>query len=172
MEKFRKILSITTNIVIIIAAAWIISYAFFYQVKMPGGSMQPSIMNNENLMVNRLTYKIAGIQRFDCILFLDYNGKQSIKRVIGLPSETVSIRDGFVYVDKKVIEHKSVEKLYIRQRDLGPIVLTDDEYFVLGDNTEHSEDSRFVNFGNVQANEIKGKIIYRILPKEKSGKIK
>ena len=94
MEKFRKILSITTNIVIIIAAAWIISYAFFYQVKMPGGSMQPSIMNNENLMVNRLTYKIAGIQRFDCILFLDYNGKQSIKRVIGLPSETVSIRDG------------------------------------------------------------------------------
>lgn len=158
MEKFRKILSITTNIVIIIAAAWIISYAFFYQVKMPGGSMQPSIMNNENLMVNRLTYKIAGIQRFDCILFLDYNGKQSIKRVIGLPSETVSIRDGFVYVDKKVIEHKSVEKLYIRQRDLGPIVLTDDEYFVLGDNPDASEDSRSDVLGNIHIDSIIGTI--------------
>lgn len=158
MEKFRKILSITTNIVIIIAAAWIISYAFFYQVKMPGGSMQPSIMNNENLMVNRLTYKIAGIQRFDCILFLDYNGKQSIKRVIGLPSETVSIRDGFVYVDKKVIEHKGVEKLYIRQRDLGPIVLTDDEYFVLGDNPDASEDSRSDVLGNIHIDSIIGTI--------------
>lgn len=120
--------------------------------------MQPSIMNNENLMVNRLTYKIAGIQRFDCILFLDYNGKQSIKRVIGLPSETVSIRDGFVYVDKKVIEHKSVEKLYIRQRDLGPIVLTDDEYFVLGDNPDASEDSRSDVLGNIHIDSIIGTI--------------
>ena len=132
--------------------------AFFYQVKMPGGSMQPSIMNNENLMVNRLSYKIAGIKRFDCILFLDYNGKQSIKRVIGLPSETVSIKDGFVYVDKNVIEHKGVEKLYIRQRDLGPIVLTDDEYFVLGDNPDASEDSRSDVLGNIHIDSIVGTI--------------
>lgn len=158
MEKFNRILNITTNIALIIAAAWIISYAFFYQVKMPGGSMQPSIMNNENLMVNRLSYKIAGIKRFDCILFLDYNGKQSIKRVIGLPSETVSIKDGFVYVDKNVIEHKGVEKLYIRQRDLGPIVLTDDEYFVLGDNPDASEDSRSDVLGNIHIDSIVGTI--------------
>lgn len=158
MEKFNRILNITTNIALIIAAAWIISYAFFYQVKMPGGSMQPSIMNNENLMVNRLSYKIVGIKRFDCILFLDYNGKQSIKRVIGLPSETVSIKDGFVYVDKNVIEHKGVEKLYIRQRDLGPIVLTDDEYFVLGDNPDASEDSRSDVLGNIHIDSIVGTI--------------
>ena len=125
---------------------------------MPGGSMQPSIMNNENLMVNRLSYKIVGIKRFDCILFLDYNGKQSIKRVIGLPSETVSIKDGFVYVDKNVIEHKGVEKLYIRQRDLGPIVLTDDEYFVLGDNPDASEDSRSDVLGNIHIDSIVGTI--------------
>ncbi len=158
MEKFRKILSITTNIVLIIAAAWIISYAFFYQVKMPGGSMQPSILNNESLMVNRFSYKVAGIKRFDCILFLDYNGKQSIKRVIGLPSETVSIKDGFVYVDKNVIEHKGVEKLYIRQRDIGPIVLTEDEYFVLGDNPDASEDSRSDVLGNIHIDSIIGTI--------------
>lgn len=158
MEKLNKVLNISTNIILIIASAWIISYAFFYQVKMPGGSMIPSITNDENLIINRFAYKVFGIKRFDCILFLDYNGKQSIKRVIALPGETINIKDGFVYVDNNVIDHPGVEKLYIRQRDLGPIVLTDDEYFVLGDNPDASEDSRSEVLGNIHIDSIVGTV--------------
>ena len=106
MERFKASIVIIANIIVILASAWIISYAFFYQVKMSGGSMQPSIVNDEDLIVNRFAFKVFGIKRYDCILFLDYNGKQSIKRVIDVIEG--SAMEALPYM-KSVIEKKQNE---------------------------------------------------------------
>ena len=173
-KKLRRIL----NYSLLLLAAGVLGYAFyaffFCTVFMTGPSMEGTLYHQDELILDKFSYVVGDIERYDIVAIKRYGSEEyyDIKRVIGLPGDTISIVGGILVVNGQQVDD-SIPCKYIDQmgRLNSPIKLGDDEYFVLGDNTAHSEDSRFINFGNVQKNEIKGKVIYRILPKERAGKI-
>jgi signal peptidase I, bacterial type len=174
-KKLRRFL----NYSLVILAAGVLGYAFyaffFCTVFMTGPSMEGTLYHNDELILSKCAYMIKDVERYDIVAIQRFGSNEyyDIKRVIGLPGDTVSVVGGILVVNGQQVDD-DIPCKYVDQmgRLNRPIKLGDGEYFVLGDNPEHSEDSRFVNFGNVQENEIKGKIIYRILPKERSGKIR
>lgn len=138
-----------------------------------GISMQPFLDDGDCLMINRLSYLIAEPQRFDVIVF-SYLYKPDtyyIKRIIGLPNETVRIsEDGVIYVNGNVLmEHYGKEKIVDSGLAVNEITLGGDEYFVLGDNRNVSSDSRKPEVGNIKRSDIAGKGWLRILPFGKFG---
>ena len=91
--------------------------------------------------------------------------KPNVKRVIGLPGETVQIKNGQIYIDDKPLEaDKGLGQVSLAGLAENPVVLEEDEYFLLGDNRDSSEDSRFVKIGNVKRRQIRGKVWLRLIP--------
>ena len=164
------------NTFLIIFAAIVLGYGLItfciQTVYMTGPSMEPTISNDDELILNKLSYKFGRIQRNDIVAIqkIGSDDYYDIKRVVGIPGDSISVVAGRLVINGK---HTSDEMSYSYINSAGllneTITLGDDEYFVLGDNTSNSEDSRYVNYGNVQKSEIKGKITYRISPKEKRG---
>lgn len=142
-----------------------------------GSSMETTLSNMDNLIVNKITYRFSDPQRFDIVVF-PYRYEEDtyyIKRIIGLPGETVQIdADGVIYIDGKVLEEnygREVIEEKKRGRAVEPVVLGENEYFVMGDNRNHSADSRTVEVGNVKRDELIGKAWVRIWPIKKFGKV-
>ena len=141
-----------------------------------GQSMEPTLYNNDNLIVDKISYRFKDPERFDIIVF-PYQYKDDtyyIKRIIGLPGETVQIdTEGNIYIDGEILE-ESYGKEIIKDPVLAaqPITLGDDEYFVLGDNRNHSGDSRFADVGNVKRSQIIGRAFFRMWPISSMGLIK
>ena len=135
--------------------------------KVDGPSMEPTLNNGERLFVNKFIYRFRPPKRGDIIVFTPKGiGKTKyIKRVIGLPGETVEIHNGKVYInDTPLLEN------YIKsppQGVHGPFFIGENEYFVLGDNRTNSSDSRFPNVGLVKKNYIAGKAFWRYWPLNK-----
>ena len=99
--------------------------------------------------------------------------KFNIRRVVGLPGETVQIKDGFLYIDDKRIDAENgLGQAALAGLAENPVLLSQDEYFLLGDNRENSEDSRFASVGNVKKGQIKGKVWLRIRPLRHFGLIR
>lgn len=140
-----------------------------------GQSMEPTLDNGDTVLVNKTAYWFRGPQRYDMIAFKQREDGESyynVKRVIGLPGETVTIQDGYVFIDGVALSDLPFdERIATEGLALDGVTLSDGEYFVLGDNVNNSEDSRFSNMGNILENEILGKISYRYLPKENRGKV-
>lgn len=136
-----------------------------------GNSMLPSYKNGDIIWVNKFAYKIHDPERFDVIVFSleGYEGTYLIKRIVGLPGETVMIdEEGVIYINGTPIEDKSglkLEQISDPGLALHAIKLSENEYFVLGDNRNDSVDSRFELVGNVKKEAIVGKI------REKSTKL-
>lgn len=144
-----------------VGLAWVISTYVLEKTNMADKSMNITLDVDDRILINKLHYKIKQPERFDVIVFKK-DGKEhsyySIKRVIGLPGETVIIHDGHVYINGELLyEPMIVDDIFLEGLAAEEIVLDDDEYFVLGDNRNASEDSRFANVGNVTASEIIGK---------------
>lgn len=144
-----------------VGLAYVISTYVLEKTNMADKSMNTTLSVDDKILINKLLYKIREPERFDVIVFKK-DGKEhsyySIKRVVGLPGETVQIRDGYVYINGELIEEPMVvDAIYLEGLAAEELVLDDDEYFVLGDNRNDSEDSRFANVGNVTAGEIVGK---------------
>lgn len=133
-----------------------------------GSSMETVLNNEDSVIIEKLTKKIKDYKRFDVIAF-QQNGKDhsyyNIKRIIGLPGETVQIIGGEVYIDGKALEDKyagdGMANAGVASKE---ILLEENEYFVLGDNRNNSEDSRFANIGNVVEQDIIGRVWIRISP--------
>ena len=127
-----------------------------------GSSMDTTLANGQNLVMDKLSYRFHDPERYDIIIFPgpEEFGQHPyyIKRIIGMPGETVQIKDGKVYIDYPGI----VEE---------PITLGDDEYFCLGDNRPVSQDSRYEEVGPVKRSIIVGKVWIRIWPLNKFGKV-
>ena len=146
--------------VLVCAAAVLLVVFFVYRVSNAGDSMSPALKNGDVVLVNRLTYQIKGPARGDIIVFRpggNENTHYSIKRVVGLPGETVQIIDGSVYIDGEEAE-RDIYAADIEYAGTAeePVELGEDEYFVIGDNTGVSDDSRTEDVGNVRLEDICG----------------
>lgn len=125
-----------------------------------GPSMEPSLYNGQSIFLNRLIYKVASPREGDVIVFLPNGNEKShyyVKRVVGVPGDTLYIKDGLLYVNGEAVE------AYFNDRIAEPglleseVTLEEDEYFVIGDNCNNSEDSRSANIGTVKKSYIIGK---------------
>lgn len=142
-----------------------------------GVSMEPNFEPNDYLLVNRLAYDDhRKPERGDVVVFSshlkDKNGedKMLIKRVVGLPGETVEVRDGMVYINGEVLE-EDYTKDGITNGEVAPVIIPENDYFCLGDNRLHSTDSRFMEVGLVDAEDLVGQVIFRLYPFNKIGVI-
>ena len=149
---------------------------FLYRpVKVEGTSMMPSLYDQERLFINQFSYKfkLGDIKRGDTVVFWApddiTNTKSYIKRVIGLPGDTVAVQDGFVIVNGKKLVENYVPPEYRDDRSYEPRVVPPDQYFVLGDHRTSSNDSRA--WGFVPRNYIYGKAVFVFWPPEKMGAI-
>jgi signal peptidase I len=148
------------------------SLVLIYQpVKIEGNSMTPLLSNHEAIVINRLVYHFEPIRRGDVVVFrypLD-DTKSFIKRIVGLPGETVQIRQGLVYVNGSWIPEPYVPSQYEDLSDFGPIQVSSDSYFVLGDHRNSSSDSRV--FGTVARRLVYGRAVFAYWPKDHFGSL-
>ncbi|MBO4412131.1 MAG: signal peptidase I [Lachnospiraceae bacterium] len=133
-----------------------------------GGSMEPMLQDRDNLFLEKVSYYFHDPERFDIIVFeLESEpGEHYIKRVIGLPGETVQITDGVVYINGEILAgdiycDELIERAYLAR---SPITLKEDEFFVLGDNRNNSRDSRSASVGPIHRSQILGKAVLRFWP--------
>ena len=150
-------------IVLTITASYFITTNVFVKTAVAGVSMEPTLMEGQAVIVNKIEYYLKSPRRNDVIVYKQSNREHSyyeIKRVIGLPGETVKIKNGIIYINDEALKEK-VKTETIENAGLAEegIKLDDNEYFVLGDNRNDSEDSRFASVGNVLKNEILGKAV-------------
>ena len=163
-REYRKWL---IYVLVVIGLTFFITTFIGQRTQVNGESMYPSLHNKDNLIVDKISYRFSDPRRYDIIVF-PYHYKDRtyyIKRVIGLPGETVQIREGKIYIDgNELIEHFGEEKIEQAALASEPITLGEDEYFVLGDNRNKSDDSRYENVGNLKRNKIVGRAWVRIWP--------
>lgn len=135
--------------------------AFIFQIaKVSGNSMNPAFSQEELVVIDKVTYKAKNPERFDVIIFETKDNEKLIKRIIGLPNETVRIdENGCIYINGNVLkENYGKEKITFTGLAKKKIHLKDDEYFVLGDNRNYSMDSRYKEIGNIKEKDIIGKV--------------
>lgn len=150
-------------IVITIAASYIITNNVIEKTGVSGASMEPTLKDGQIVIVNKLAYVFASPERNDVVVYKQVGKEHSyfeIKRVIGLPGETVKIKNGNIYINGNILEEK-IKTDPIQNGGLAEdeIKLDDNEYFIMGDNRNNSEDSRFASVGNILKNEIIGKAV-------------
>jgi len=165
----KEILKMSIYLLVVFLLALFIIKFVAQRTVVNGASMEPTLTDGDNLIVNKLAYRFGEPKRFDIIVFkYRYKkGEYYIKRVIGLPGETVRIDgDGIIYINGEVLEENyGKEKMEYPGDAINEITLGEDEYFVLGDNRNNSSDSRYqYDVGNVKKSEIVGKAWIRIFP--------
>lgn len=145
-------------------------------VTMIGQSMDKALANQDVVLINKRAYTFHKPERYDIIAFKlkeDTESYFNIKRIIGLPGETVQIKNGKIFIDGDVLTDLPFEDLIMTEGlAVDTVTLGENEYFVMGDNCNNSEDSRFVNIGNILDKEISGKVFFRISPRSEIGFIK
>ena len=155
--------------------AVVLVYSVGIRTSVVGASMEPSLYNGQKILMNRIVYQFSSPKRGDVIVFRP-NGNQNshfyVKRIVGLPGEIVQIMQGKVYIDGEVY----ADDVTSDTREAGiaqtEIKLLEDEYFVLGDNRDNSEDSRSANIGNVNRSMIEGKAWFHLgSGEERMGKV-
>jgi len=143
---------------------------FLYQpVQVEGTSMMPRLENHERIFINKFVYRFEPIRRGDVVVFwypLD-TSKSYIKRVIGLPGESVEIREGHVLVNGKELAEPYVPPVYLDSQSYPPVLVKPDHYFVLGDHRGSSNDSRV--WGTVARRNIYGKAAFVYWPLSQMG---
>lgn len=172
-EKRKKIIRIIIKIIkwavavaVAIVLGWLFTVFAFEKTNMVGSGMEPTLSDDDILLVNKVAYHFSDPERFDVIVF-NKTGKEhsyyATRRIIGLPGETVSISEGKVYINGEPLkEMYAVDEMLTAGLAENPITLDEDEYFVLGDNRNDCEDSRYSNFSNVVRNEIVGIAFVRL----------
>jgi signal peptidase I len=161
----------TRDLLIAIGLALVIIVFLYQPVKVEGTSMAPLLSDQERIFINKFVYRFEPIQRGDVVVFwypLD-RSKSFIKRVIGLPGESVEIRRGAVYVDDKIIPEPYVPPMYEDLSDFGPVRVPKDSYFVMGDHRISSNDSRV--FGPVADRYIYGRAVFAYWPVDHFGSL-
>ena len=175
-DKGRPIFTWIFQIAVTLVLAAVVAIFFFQSITMQESSMEPTLEPGERFFVNKLIYKFTSPDRGDIIAFTKDGSDDApihIKRVIGLPGETIEIRDGVIYIDGEEYEEKG-DLPQITNPGLAEdgVTLGNDEYFVLGDNRNNSEDSRFAEVQNIDKKYIEGKLWFCIYPADQMGFVK
>lgn len=162
-------------VVIVIVLAWAIVHFALKRVSVIGSSMENTLYNGEDVIVNKTSYAILSPDRNDVIAFypiqeedditLQDDSSIIIRRIIGLPEEKVRIQDGFVYINgQKLEEEYPFEVMNSAGQAISEITLGEDEYFVLSDNRRDMDDSRSTSFTKVKRENIIGEVILSLNP--------
>ena len=159
----EEVISWAKLIVITVLLAVFLNQFVIVNASIPTGSMESAIMPNDRIVAFRLSYLINDPERFDIVIFRypDDESRLYVKRIIGLPGETIIIRDGLVYVDEY---NMPLRDDFIREPvlgDYGPFYVPEDSFFMLGDNRGNSEDSRAWDNPFVHRDGILGRAIFK-----------
>ena len=163
-------------VLIVVCVTYLIVTYVGQRTKVSGNSMLNTLEDGDNLIVDKISYRFRDPERYEIVVFPYRHAEDTyyIKRVIGLPGETVQIIDGYVFInDKKLDEHYGREVIEADKFGIAaePITLGEDEYFVLGDNRNHSSDSREASVGVIHEDEFVGRAWIRIWPLDSIGVI-
>lgn len=158
--------------VVAVFLAFVIIFSIGMRTSVIGDSMEPTLYNGQEILMNRIIYRLSTPKRGDVIVFLP-NGNQNshyyVKRVVGLPGEVIQIKDGSVYIDGVFLEEsEEFDKMIDAGIAQSELELAVDEFFVLGDNRNSSEDSRSGNIGAVNKDNIIGKAWFHMSAAEES----
>ena len=161
--------SIRSWAVVVISAficAWIVNNYVIINAYVPTGSMENAIMPNDRVVANRLAYLNSEPQRFDIIVFPapDDPGTLYVKRIIGMPGETVNIINGTVFInnyDELLDDLAFIRDPYLWVQNAGPFFVPEEAYFVMGDNRKNSRDSRSWQEPFIKRDDILGQVIFR-----------
>lgn len=164
-STIHEILSTLFYCGVVIFLAFVLVFSVGMKISMVGVSMEPALYNGQEVLINRFIYKITSPKRGDVIAFLP-NGNQNshyyLKRIVGLPGESIQIIDGYVYINGERVPEDEYDKMADYGIAGNEIQLGSDEYFVLGDNRNMSEDSRSGNIGAVKKDTIAGKVWFHL----------
>ncbi len=155
--------------------AYVTVFAFGIRTTVIGDSMEPALYNGQEIMINRLVYNIFEPKAGDIVVFKP-NGNENahtyVKRVVAIPGDTVRITDGVMYVNNEVIDY--FDDIILDAGVAGvETTIGEDEYFVVGDNVNSSDDSRNANIGNVKIDTIIGKAWFHMAGKtEGAGRLR
>ncbi|MBQ9871170.1 MAG: signal peptidase I [Eubacterium sp.] len=169
----KELLSLIIYIGIVVLICFLIITFVGRRTTVHGSSMEPTLQSGDSLWINMLAYRFGDPERYDIIVFPYEDEVHYIKRIIGLPGETVQISEtGDISINGELLKEPIK---FDRIRDNGiaanPITLGPDEYFVLGDNRNNSRDSRWADVGNIKRDKIVGKAVFRLTPLKKFGGI-
>ena len=149
-----------------ILAAYLITHYALEKTNMPDDSMKETLSQDDSILINKFSYKIKEPKRMDVVVFKKENSTDSnynIKIIIGIPGDTVKIKDGVIYINGTELK-ETVKTDVMTNSGLAKdgVTLAEGEYFVLGDNRNECEDSRFSGVGKVTKDEIIGKAWIRL----------
>jgi signal peptidase I len=159
------------DLILSVLLAFIVIVFLYQPVQVEGTSMMPRLSNHERIFINKFVYRFEPIQRGDIVVFwypLDPS-KSYIKRVVGLPGEWVSISEGHVYIEGRVLKESYLPPEYLDHQSSPPMQIEPDHYFVLGDHRESSNDSRL--WGPVDRKYIYGKAVFVYWPFSRFGSL-
>ena len=165
MPLFKEILGWIFQITIVIFVAYFIVNFWGGRSSVVGQAMSDTLTSGEEVFIDRFIYAISNPKSGDVVVFLPNGNEKShyyVRRVIGVPGDKVQIKDGAVYINGELYDEK-IQVAAMEESGLAgtEIVLGQGEYFVLGDNRNNSEDSRYANIGNVKKEYIVGKAWFR-----------
>lgn len=177
MKKvLKEILSTSLYLLVVLGLTYLVIHFVGQRTQVEGKSMEPTLYDQDNLIVDKITYRFKEPKRFDIVVFPFQYAENTyyIKRIIGLPGETVYIdENGSIYINDELLEEDyGKEIMEDSGRAYEPITLGEDEYFVLGDNRNNSSDSRDPVVGNIHRNDMIGRAWVRIWPLDRFGVLK
>ncbi|SFR95542.1 signal peptidase I [Anaeromicropila populeti] len=160
-------------IFLVVFCFYIVPNYIFHKNTVEGHSMEPTLYEADQLITEKVSYELGKPKRFDVIIFNPFEEIETefyVKRVIGLPGETVKVQDDNIYINGELLEEDyGKEPMLDRGDPYLDVTLGEDEYFVLGDNRNYSSDSREI--GPIHERQIEGKVILRIWPFKSMGVI-
>ena len=172
-KKVRGVLRLVFEIIVTLAFAALVGIAMFQSVTMQESSMEPTISVGDRYFMNRVIYRVSSPKRGDVIVFRTNASDDAalhIRRVIGLPGETVQIVDGQILINGETYkEGRDFPVISNPGMASSPVTLESGEYFVLGDNRDNSEDSRYGSIGKVNKKYITGKLWFKLFPVKSIG---
>ena len=177
MNKILTVIKEILPYLLLFAAIFLVLQFVGQRTVVNGQSMESTLHNKENLLLDKISYRFSEPERFDIIVFpgVEEDGESPYysKRISGMPGETVQIKDGAVYINGEKLDSDIYAKDgYTEEAGIAaePVTVGPDEYFCLGDNRQNSRDSRF-DVGMVKRSDIVGKVEYRFWPPENFGKL-